>query len=124
MNITKHFDIAEFHCKDGTHYPLGWVAERLKPLCEALEIVRAITGKPMKIISGFRTPTWNKKVKGKVRSQHIEGRAADFTLQGITPKKLFEICDRFQKTGVLPKGGLGCYPTFVHLDIRGSLARW
>ena len=28
------------------------------------------------------------------------------------------------RAGTIPKGGLACYPTFVHYDIRGIASRW
>jgi len=124
MKLTKHLDSSEFNCRDGSKYPANWIYPRLKQLSSALEIVRAITGQPMMITSGYRSPAHNKSCGGKKYSQHLQGRAADFKLKGITPKKLFPILDRFQRMGVLPKGGLHAYPTFVHLDIRGRLARW
>jgi len=124
MKISKHFNSKEFDCKDGTKYPGNWLYTKLKPLCDALEIVRAITGQTMTITSGYRSPEYNKKVKGARYSQHMYGNAADFKLKGITPRKLYPILDRFQRTGVLPEGGLHAYATFVHLDIRGKIARW
>ena len=125
MRISKHLWSSEFDCNDGTPYPANWLHTKLTPLCAALEIVRAITGRTMTISSGYRTPEYNKRTKGAAtRSKHMEGIAADFRLKGITPAKLFPILDRFQRMGVLPKGGLHAYSTFVHIDQRGFLARW
>ena len=123
--MSKHLWSSEFNCKDGSAYPANWLYSRLAPLSRALEIVRAITGKTMTIVSGYRTPAYNRKTKGAApRSKHMQGIAADFKLEGISPRRLFPILDRFQRMGVLPKGGLHAYPTFVHIDIRGRIARW
>ena len=125
MKITKHFNSTEFDCRDGHKYPLNWCWPKLHPLCEALEIIRAITGKTMTINSGYRTEIYNRKVGGSKNSQHIQGMAADFKLKGISPKRLFPILDRLQKLGVIPRGGLHAYSTFTHLDIEGyRLRRW
>ena len=125
MRISKHFWSDEFKCRDGSSYPANWWHIKLRPLCDALEILRAITGDTMTITSGYRTKEYNKKCGGKPKSQHLVGMAADFKLKGITPRKLFPILDRFQKMGVLPKGGLHAYTTFCHIDIEGTrLRRW
>jgi len=124
MNVTKHFSVEEFSCNDGTPYPEEWIAERLVPLCKALELIRAIWGRPIKINSGYRTPTYNKKVGGSRASKHMDGIAADITMDGIYPTRVFEIMDRLMDVGAIPKGGLHAYNTFVHYDTRGKVARW
>jgi uncharacterized protein YcbK (DUF882 family) len=126
MNITEHFSLREFHCKDGTPYPLEWIKTRLKPLCEALEIIRKVTGKPLVILSGYRTKEWNKKVGGANESYHTKGMAADFTPVGFDIVRLGNIIDTYQKNGVLPRGGLHVdkEKNFIHIDIRGKIARW
>ena len=44
-------------------YPPEWVEERLRPLCEVLEAVRAeLGGRSIKVASGYRTPTYNVKL--------------------------------------------------------------
>ena len=122
--MSEHFKVAEAKCKDGTPYPKQWYP-RLHELFHALEIVRALTGKPMRLHSVYRTKEHNDKVGGAPDSCHLKGYAADFELEGMSPKELYPILDRFQRLGVLPKGGLHAYSTFVHLDIEGSrLRRW
>lgn len=122
MKISKHFNSKEFDCNDGTPYPKEWYP-RLVRLCEALELIRGITNQPMTITSGYRTPEWNRKVGGKRASKHLEGMAADIKLKGIGPKRLFKMIDIMQRDGVIPRGGLFLYPTFIHVDIRGIIAR-
>jgi len=124
MNITTHFTRQEFDCEDGTAYPATWIESRLRPLCEALEIIRAATGKPMTIFSGYRTPEWNKKVGGASRSKHMDGIACDIKLEGMGIKKLYEFIDRLQRANIIPRGGLGLYNSFVHYDTRGHISRW
>lgn len=53
-------------------------------------------------------------------SQHIYCRAADYHIKGVTPKELYDYLD--ETFG--PKIGLGLYSNRVHLDSRGSYARW
>ena len=54
----------------------------LQPLREALE-------SPLVISSGFRPLALNKAIGGSKSSAHIDGRAADFRVLGMTP---FDVC--------------------------------
>lgn len=125
--ITEHFVYHEFRCRDGTDYPPVWLRSRLTPLCLQLEIIRtAFDGMKVTILSGYRTPEYNRKIGGAERSQHCEGRAADIDVYGIAPSVVHAKCLELYREGKLLIGGLGDYPTFTHLDVRpGSrLARW
>lgn len=124
MKITDHFDSNEFDCRDGTDYPIEWIALRLVPLCEALEKIRALTGQPIAIFSGYRTKSYNKKVGGEPQSQHMQGTAADFMLKGMTILQTYNAIEDLIKAKVIPQGGLGLYTTWIHYDQRGVKARW
>lgn len=124
MQITPHFKRSEFDCKDGTTYPEGWIEDRLRPLCEALEKIREKAGGPLIITSGFRTPSYNKKIGGAKYSQHVQGRAADIKCSKVTPAELGKIIKAMMDAGEIPLGGLKVYETFVHYDQRGHYATW
>ena len=49
-----------------------------------LDPIRDHVGLPILINSGFRCPSLNELVGGKESSQHLVGRAADFTVLGMT----------------------------------------
>lgn len=128
---TRFFTLSEWRCKDGTGYPLAWVASRWRPLAEMCDVIREYWGGPLIVHSGYRTESWNQHVGGEPKSLHLEGRAAD--LRPRDPSRAFELHDivlRLYKSGKLPDlGGLGEYTTFVHVDIRergkdDRLARW
>lgn len=51
-----------------------------------LDPIREYVKAPVYINSGFRSLELNNLVKGKENSQHLSGRAADFTVRGFTPK--------------------------------------
>lgn len=128
--ITQHFSLNEFACHDGTPYPTEWIADRLKPLCDTLEAIREAGGYvSITINSGFRTPDyqqrlWEKSAKdGTVApgdtSEHPEGRASDIVHATLSPLQLFNLILRLFEQGKLPHlGGVGLYPTFVHVDIK------
>ena len=121
--MKSNFSKKEAACRNGIPYPPAW-EYKLKKLFQTLEIIRALTGRSMKLNSVYRTKEYNKKINGAKNSQHVKGLAADFVLEGMTPFQLFPILDRFQRLGVIPKGGLHAYKTFTHIDIRGRIARW
>lgn len=125
MKITKHFSRQEFDCRDGTKYPEEWIDSRLKPLCEALEELREILGNvPITISSGYRTPSHNRKVGGVKNSQHVHGRAADIMCKKESTEAIGSLLKTLMDDGIIPKGGVGIYKTFVHYDIRGRKALW
>lgn len=120
MRITEHFSREEFDCRDGSCYPEEWIESRLKPLCKALEKIRALTGHPLKVTSGYRTPKYNKAVGGAPNSFHKKGMAADLKSAGMTPTQLFRAIVNLMDQGEIPAGGVKKYPTFVHYDQRGK----
>ena len=127
MKVTEHFSIEEFDCHDGTKYPQEWIDNRLKILCIELELIRSFWGRPVKILSGYRTQEYNTKIGGAPKSQHKEGRASDIQIDGISPKEVHDCILKMIKDGLLKNiKGLGLYKSFVHVDVRPTkeLARW
>lgn len=142
-NITAHFAAEEFACH-GTPYPLDlpdaevgggltWGDTRLRPLCEALEVIREASGGLVTVDSGYRTLAYDEKLytahvaaagdDGKVapasRSQHPKGRAADVKSDRLPPSELYALIMQLIVQGKLPRvGGVGLYPNFVHVDVR------
>lgn len=124
FKITDHFYLDEFHSKDGAKYPESWINSRLVPLCKQLEVVREVVGAPIIIISGYRSPEHNARVKGAVNSQHLKGTAADIMIKNFGAKKLAVIFEDLIGKGLIKDGGLGSYTNWVHYDIRKVPARW
>jgi len=113
LQISKHFYLSEFLCHDGSNeITLDY------KLVELLQKLRWVVGRPIKIVSGYRTVSHNRNVGGSPKSQHLVGRAADITVKGYNPKQLAELAEQ------LGFDGIGIYPNFVHLDCRGYKARW
>ena len=87
QQITEHFTVEEFE-RSSTADRLGIdnrvpeaLLPNLKTLCEVvLEPLRAFTGKPIVISSGYRCPALNRAVGGASQSQHLRGEAADLHL--------------------------------------------
>jgi len=151
--VSPHFKLEQFLCKQSGDYPKFVVLDELLLLkLEAiLERVNE-AGYPcdtLHVMSGYRTPFYNKTL-GNVRySLHQWGRAADIFIDknedGLMDylnrdRKLDRrdlavlqtIIDNMQAEGqdqIVP-GGLGVYDStashgpFVHVDVRGVRVKW
>lgn len=121
--MTENFNIMEFASRDGADFPQE-VIENLYELAKNLEVIRAFYNKPIKVNSGYRSPSHNKKVSGSIRSQHLLGKAGDLVIEGITPDELAKGIEVLIENGKISQGGIGIYNSFTHYDIRGTKARW
>lgn len=124
MQLTKNFNLSEFHCKDGTPVPEKYynnvkeLAKNLQVLRDELKMAVLITG------SGYRTPEHNVRVGGAKNSQHLTASGADINARDLSPRQLYARIEKLIKAGKMKEGGLGLYKGFVHYDIRNVKARW
>jgi uncharacterized protein YcbK (DUF882 family) len=123
MQLTENFNIDEWECHDGTGVPWDLV-ENVQKLANTLQVLRDTIGKPIHIISGYRNPTYNKRIGGATRSYHMKAMAADIRVNGMTPKAVKAAIELLIAEGKMEQGGVGIYKTFVHYDNRGRKARW
>lgn len=129
MKLTKNFKLKEFECKgackdcDNCSMPLE-VYENVIKLAGQLQFLRDYTGRAITINSAYRSPEHNAKVGGSKTSQHLLGKAADITIQGLKPSEVFSLIEDLIDMGLMLQGGLGNYKTFTHYDIRKTKARW
>jgi uncharacterized protein YcbK (DUF882 family) len=111
--LSKHFSSNEFRCHDGTEHEIA------AGLLDILEAIREHFGQPVVIVSGYRSPAWNKRVKGAANSFHCKGMAADIQVLGTKPETVYQWVNEHHHVC-----GLGLYCSWVHVDCRGSCARW
>ena len=123
MKLTNNFSLWEFKCRDGTEVPDEYM-ENVKELAENLQVLRDYIQKPIIVISGYRSPTYNRKIKGARRSQHLFAKAGDLIVKGMTPDEVKEAIVYLIKEGKMKKGGVGLYTHFTHYDVRGFNRRW
>jgi putative chitinase len=90
MQLSEHFKLNEFTKSetairkriDNTPGPAH--ASNLQKVCEKiLEPVRKHFGKPVRINSGYRGAALNSAVGGSSKSQHCNGEAVDFEIDGL-----------------------------------------
>jgi hypothetical protein len=92
MLLSEHFELAEFLVSETAarrgigNEPTPEVIENLRRLCQSvLEPLRVHLKRPVVITSGYRSPALNRAVGGSPTSHHMQGRAADLIVPGMTP---------------------------------------
>ncbi len=151
-HVTPHFQLKDFKCKgekSGTQYIC--LDPNLLMKLEAIEDELGYLNIPcdkLTIMSGFRSPPYNKKLGNVKFSRHTYGDAADIFIDQDhngkmddinrdgkidvkDAKTLRSVIERVEERGA-PIGGIGIYPPnkktgrgpFVHVDTRGFRARW
>ncbi len=153
MLLTPHFKLSQFLCKQVASYPKYIVLReailyKLEYILEALNRF-GYAANTFYVMSGYRTPYYNKKIGNVKYSRHVYGDAADIFVdtnhdQNMDDlnrdgkinfddvKVLINIVEKMaeQKKYESYIGGLGRYhqnrshPGFIHTDVRGYKARW
>ena len=121
--LTKNFSLKEFRCKDGTDVPDEYM-DNVQELAENLQVLRDHLGKSIRVISGYRSPKYNRKIDGARRSQHLTASGADIKITGLLPVEIKVIILDLIREGKMKEGGIGVYKGFLHYDIRGKKVRW
>lgn len=154
LRVSPHFTLGQFLCKQQpNHWPKYLV---LQPaLVEKLELLlaeineRGIRTDTLHVMSGYRTPWYNRSIGNVPFSRHVWGAAADIfvdtvgdgrmddlTGNGISDVTEARILQRIvEETFAVPPsprhvGGLGLYGPrphrgpFIHVDVRGEEAHW
>ena len=95
MQLSEHFNLKEFTKSETAirkridNTPNSVHASNLQKVCEKiLEPVRNHFQKPVRINSGYRGPALNSAVGGSSKSQHCNGEAVDFEIDGLANPEL------------------------------------
>ena len=152
--VSPHFTLRQFLCKQASGYPKYVVlrARLLLKLEFLLERVNAagIRAETFHVMSGYRTPFYNRAIGNVKYSRHVYGGAADIFIDERPRDEmmddlnedgkidvhdagvLYDLIDKLYGTELYESyvGGLGRYRKtsahgpFVHVDVRGFRARW
>ncbi|MHC9511073.1 D-Ala-D-Ala carboxypeptidase family metallohydrolase [Kangiella sp. M94] len=151
--ITPHFTLGQFLCKQPGGYPKYMVLRQ--NLLENLELLltdvndKGIRTDSFVIMSGYRTPAYNKAIGNVANSRHVYGDASDIFIDTVSNGRMDDINGdgkvnekdalRLYEFANNPEvhdhrddliGGIGVYKPntvrgpFVHVDVRGTKARW
>ncbi|MDX1480478.1 MAG: D-Ala-D-Ala carboxypeptidase family metallohydrolase, partial [Woeseiaceae bacterium] len=152
--ISPNFTLGQFVAKQAADYP-KYVVLRASLLLKLENILANLneSGHPVQrlvIMSGYRTPFYNRAIGNTRYSRHVWGGAADFYIDdsprdgnmddlngdGRVDREdarwLANFVDAMSRRGAFgPRiGGIGVYGSnsahgpFVHVDVRGTRARW
>lgn len=129
--VSRFFDLAEFRCRDAkrTNVPSALVPNVRHLATAILDPIRERWGRPLYVVSGYRTAAHNKAVGGALRSTHMSAEAADIRPANTADVvELARVVEMLVAEGRLPAlGGLGVYGgRWLHVDGRqvGHLRRW
>tara|TARA_R110000765_G_scaffold31813_1_gene74191 strand:- start:192 stop:599 length:408 start_codon:yes stop_codon:yes gene_type:complete len=108
----KYFTYNEFDCKGG----IGKGESMDDNFICMLDDAREEAGIPFKIVSGFRTPEYNKQLidygfKASATSSHLVGLAVD--IEAKTSLERFKIVTALLKVGI---NRIGLGEEFIHAD--------
>jgi len=127
----NYFDAKEFTSYFSTHRrgvtnspPDRALWENIVPTLRVVDRLRAHFGRPIVILSSYRSPEYNAAITGAAsKSYHKSFQALDIAVSGKSPEEVFAVLSKWRAEGDF-KGGLGLYSTFVHIDTRGHNATW
>jgi len=100
------------------------VFDNVEVHAQNLQTIRDFCNSSVVINSGYRCLSYNAKVGGASKSQHMTGNASDVVISGYTDSEVADIIEGLIRIGAIDEGGLGRYNTFTHYDRRGTKARW
>jgi len=153
MSLSPNFTVGQFPSKQSAGYP-RYLVLRPELLIKLERILRALNAAGQQIdsfhvMSGYRTPFYNKAIGNVEYSRHLWGGAADIFVD-VNPRD--GRMDDLNRDGVIDRqdavwlanfidgmsnrgefatlGGIGIYGSnaahgpFVHVDVRGYRARW
>ena len=152
--VSPHYRLGQFVSKQSGGYPKYLVLQtqllrKLEYLTELMN-EKGYRTNGFHIMSGYRTPFYNKQIKNKLYSRHQWGGAADIFIDDSPRDNYMDDINRDGKRDVEDVkviaalieekfdkadyrqyiGGLGIYKKnavrgpFIHVDVRGSKARW
>jgi zinc D-Ala-D-Ala carboxypeptidase len=100
IKLSENFDLGEFMVTNTglPNIPSKDQIINIKNLVKnVLQPLREYFKQPIKISSGFRSHEVNQKIKGSKTSDHVGGRAADFSIEGVDNQ---DIINAIKKLGL------------------------
>jgi hypothetical protein len=104
----------EFRCRCGGKYCNGFPAEPDQTLVELVDDIRHKAGRPGIPSSGLRCKTWNSLQGGVANSDHMIGKALDFSIDEMSGAQLLSMAQADPRTryAYIIDGG------WVHVDVE------
>ncbi len=96
---------------------------KIIPTLKVLDKLRDHLAYPIKLLSIYRAPAYNRAIGGETHSYHMKFQACDFHCDCNDPKVWSDALRDMRARGEF-LGGIGQYGSFVHVDTRGYNASW
>jgi len=119
--LTWYFSKVRNGVKNSTPPRELWI--NIVPTIKILDDLREHFGKSLEISSTYRALPYNRAIGSPDGSMHVKFKAVDFIVSGISPATVSAVLRKWRNEGKFV-GGIGKYPTFVHLDTRDYNATW
>ena len=101
----------------GTYGPTSGLSP---DLTERLSVLEEAAGRPLKVISGYRSPEKNKAVGGAEHSEHLHGNAVDIDTGDWSKEEKLALIEKASAAGIT---GIGVYNNNLHFDV-GKRRAW
>jgi len=125
----RHFSAREIvrphlNVRDGVsnNVPPKSLWEEITLALRTADELRERLGARAQILSGYRSPAYNTAINGASSSQHMRNRALDLKFD-CSSDQAFAVAEQLRAEGFF-MGGIGWYPSFIHIDTRGRKATW
>ncbi len=155
LPVSPHFTLGQFLCKQQQDHPVKYLLLMPALLVKLEKLLEDVNAEGYRtdgffVMSGYRTPSYNKALGNVPYSRHVWGGAADIFISRQLPYDwmddlngdglvdtgdamiLYDLADSLPARRLRHDlvGGVGLYREnqvrgpFVHVDIRGHRARW
>mgnify|MGYP002514879776 CR=1 FL=1 len=117
--LSKNFTVGEFLCQCGCGQAL--VDDKL---VERLQQIRDHFGEEVIITGPYRCESHNAAVGGVFNSYHMQGKAADITVNVVAPAEVAKYAESIGVKGIGLYEKTDCGDDFVHIDTRTAKSFW
>ena len=121
--LSKNFNLSEFTESriadkyDINNVPSATQIASLRDLVKNLmQPIRDYWGLPVRITSGYRCNALNVLIGGAEKSQHLAGKACDFTIKGLENIVIVKALKQLKEQGKIKYDQLILEPTWIHIS--------
>ena len=111
-------------CSGKNAFPSSELWPNIARTAQMLDEIRHRLGASCRILSAYRNEAYNSCIGGESASLHMRYNAIDFRCETGTSSQWHAVAKAVRASSAEFVGGIGKYPSFVHVDTRGYVANW